>query len=212
MRSGFKDADEHFRTWLELESNWSLATNARENRASVLKAGRAVADVLEVLEHDEETGIFIIPDTNALLAQTDPVAYRRVAGEARFVFMLLPAVLAELDRLKVEHRNPDVREKAKKAITRIKGWKQQGSLSEGVTVDRTIEVRAEHAEPNMADSLSWLDASNQDDRIVASVLALQCQYPAARLVLVSGDINLQNKADAASIETVEIPEPGASGE
>jgi hypothetical protein len=123
LRSLFKDADERFRTWLELESNWSIATDARENRASVFKAGGALADVLEVLQRDEETGIFVTPDTNALLAQIDPVAYRQVAGESRFVFMLLPAVLVELDRLKVEHRNADVREKAKKAITRIKGWK-----------------------------------------------------------------------------------------
>jgi predicted ribonuclease YlaK len=102
------------------------------------------------------------------------------------------------------HRNQDVREKAKKVITRIKGWRAQGPLLDGVLVDKTIIVRALHNEPKVADSLSWLDADNADDRIVASVLHIQATSPSAHVILVTGDINLQNKADAAMIETVEI--------
>jgi predicted ribonuclease YlaK len=57
----------------------------------------------------------------------------------------------------------------------------------------------------MSKTLSWLDADNRDDRIVASVLALEGEYPAAHVILVSGDINLLNKADAALIDTTEGP-------
>ena len=56
----------------------------------------------------------------------------------------------------------------------------------------------------MADSLSWLDADNADDRIIASVLHIQASSPSAHVILVTGDINLQNKADAAMIETAKI--------
>jgi predicted ribonuclease YlaK len=38
-----------------------------------------------------------------------------------------------------------------------------------------------------------------------AILALQAEYPSAHVILVSGDINIQNKADAALIETIEGP-------
>ena len=60
-------------------------------------------------------------------------------------------------------------------------------------------------EPDLKNTLSWLDPSNNDDRIIASVLALQADSPSAQVILVSGDINLLNKADVAMIETAELP-------
>jgi predicted ribonuclease YlaK len=57
----------------------------------------------------------------------------------------------------------------------------------------------------MTNTLSWLDSSVPDDRIIASVLALQADRPGAAVVLVSSDINLLNKADAALVESAETP-------
>jgi len=72
-------------------------------------------------------------------------------------------------------------------------------------VDKTITVRASSREPDFKNTLSWLDKDNNDDRIVASVLAQQAEFPSAQVILVSGDINLPNKADVALIETAELP-------
>jgi len=72
-------------------------------------------------------------------------------------------------------------------------------------VDRTITVKTRHNEPDMNRTLRWLDRDVADDRIVACVVALQTDYPACRVVLVTGDINLQNKADAAFVETADAP-------
>jgi len=197
------DADQLFRVWLELQDNWKLSPRPAENEAALRADASSLEQILAVLEVTGATAVVVVPDTNSLLARPDPTGYRAVVGEESFIFMLLPTVLGELDRLKVEHRNPDVREKARSMITRIKGWRQQGSLSSGVTVDKSITVKACHSEPNMGTTLPWLDADIQDDRIVASVLALQAEQPSARIVLVTEDINLQNKADAALIETAE---------
>ena len=202
-----QDADKEFRIWLELghSNNWSLSSNRATNEVELRAAARKLEPILDVLDKTGNSKVMLVPDTNSLLAVADPAKYRSVAGNSSFTFMLLPTVLGELDRLKVEHRNDDVREKAKKVITRIKGWRKQGSLMSGVTVDRSITVRAAHSEPDMKATLSWLDANIQDDRIVASVLALQSEQPSACIVLVTGDINLQNKADAALIATAEVP-------
>jgi predicted ribonuclease YlaK len=61
-------------------------------------------------------------------------------------------------------------------------------------------------EPRMADLPSWLDPNNQDDRIVGSLLEIQCAQPSAVVVLVTDDMNLQNKAEMAFLPWSEPPE------
>lgn len=203
LHKRFESADEAFRVWLDFDSNWSLTGSPPENQRAMRKSMDDVLAVLKILSQVGAPGVILVPDTNALIAECDPVQYRVMASSS-FTFLLLPTVLAELDKLKVEHRNTDVRDKAERAVKRIKGWRDQGSLRTGVTVDKTITVRADHVEPDMKNTLSWLDSANSDDRIVASVVAVQAANPAARVVLVTRDINLQNKADAALIEVAEL--------
>lgn len=205
LATQFKDGDEHVRSWLDLNAGWSVSPNAVENAKRARDSAEPLQRILDVLDVASKAETILVPDTNSMIGEGDPVKYRTVVGQNAFVFMLLPTVLGELDRLKVEHRNPDVREKAKQVITRIKGWRNQGSLPNGVIVDKTIQVKSSHSEPDMKNTLSWLDPNNNDDRIIASVLALQGAHPAANVILVSGDINMQNKADAALIETIEGP-------
>ena len=190
--------------WVESSSNWSITANPANNVESLRRDAGKYHDVLAILEAGGATTEILIPDTNALVSEPDPEQYRAVVASEKFIIMLLPAVLGELDNLKNNHRNPEFREKVRKTITRIKGWRNQGSLREGVTVNRDITVKAIAREPDTKASLSWLDFDNQDDRIIASVLEVQAANPTARVVLVTGDINLCNKADVARIETAEL--------
>ena len=199
-----RDGEKHFWNWLELGSNWSLSTDKASNEKKIREAAAELRAVVAVLSAGSHEQVIFIPDTNSLLGSADPTDYRGISKTKAFEFLLLPTVLAELDELKMLHRNPDVRDKAKKIITRIKGWRAQGPLLDGVIVDKTIRVRAVHNEPKVTDSLSWLDPDNADDRIIASVLHIQATSPSSHVILVTGDINLQNKADAAMIETAEI--------
>jgi hypothetical protein len=200
-----EEGDKQFRDWLELNGSWSVTQDPQENAKNARASAAPLEEILNVLDVAGEAELILVPDTNSLLATADPTEYRAVAGQDAFVFMLLPTVLGELDRLKIEHRNPDIREKAKKVITRIKGWRNQGSLPTGVAVDKSILVKTSHSEPDMKGTLSWLDPNNQDDRIIASILAIQGAQTASQVILVSGDINILNKADAALIETIEGP-------
>jgi len=205
LLSRLEDADKRFRDWLELDGSWSVTQNPTENARTAQVAAQPLEQILDVLDLASKEQLILVPDTNSLLSTADPIDYRKVVNQDSFVFMLLPTVLGELDRLKVEHRNDAVREKAKKIITRIKGWRNQGSLAAGVVIDKSIVVKASHSEPNMDKTLSWLDSNNQDDRIIASVLALEGDYSSSQVILISGDINLLNKADAALIDTAEVP-------
>jgi hypothetical protein len=202
-------ADEDVRTWVELGRNYGLRVDRAHNERVLRADGAAVAKVLAVLESIGDGGVMLVPDTSSIMDRPDPTAYRGIAGADRFTFVLLPTVLVELD----DHKGGDSerrRELAKKVIARISGWRDQArrtgsALGDGVTVDKTITVRAEHEEPDVESSLRWLDPDVSDDRIVASVLSIEAQHPAARVVLVTGDVNLQNKADAALIEVADTP-------
>jgi hypothetical protein len=207
----WKEADERFReAWVELGTNHSLTPDRARNEAALRKDAAELAHVLSVLQGIGDDGVLLVPDTNSLVDQPDPAVYRPIVGRNDFRFVLLPPVLGELDELKIAHKNPDVREGAKSAITRIKGWRDQArragrTLNDGTIVDGSITVQSVHIEPDVKGSLSWLDAFVADDRIIAAVLAVAAEHPAARVVLVTGDVNLQNKADAAMLETADTP-------
>ena len=204
VKEAIERADGLYRTWLEFDQNWSLRPDLTDNEISFRADASKFDRLLDILDSASRTGVIVIPDTNSIVECPDPIRYRTVAGSASFTFVLLPTVLSELDDLKTLHRNPDFRDKAKRTIARIKGWRMQGRLRDGVTVDGTITVRAVPRDPKMHDSLSWLDPTIDDDRIIASVLEVQAANPSDQVVLVTGDINLLNKAEAACIDHAEV--------
>ena len=195
--------DKEVRTWIELGENWSLTSNRDDNEEKLRAASKQLEDLLAIVASTDGERI-LVPDTNVIANESDPTKYRHIAGHNTYAFLLLPTVLAELDTLKNAHRNPDFREKIKRAITRIKGWRTQGALLAGVTVHKTVTVRAIGTEPDMKNSLSWLDKENRDDRIIASVLEVQSDHPTSDVILVTEDVNLLNKADLASIAAREF--------
>jgi hypothetical protein len=76
---------------------------------------------LELLKKDKSE-ILIIPDTNAIIQYPDPKSYNKLIS-APFSFVILPTVLSGLDKLKVNHRNEEFRDKAKSVIKRLKGFR-----------------------------------------------------------------------------------------
>jgi predicted ribonuclease YlaK len=61
-------------------------------------------------------------------------------------------------------------------------------------------------EPNFENTLSWLSPDNNDDRIIASCFGVIKKQPHSIVILITADINMQNKADFAKINFLEPPE------
>jgi hypothetical protein len=177
-----------------------------------LKALDAMLSLLERLHGTSNRNPFFVPDTNALIFNPDIQKWRfDSAGE--FMLLLIPSVLSELDSLKVNHRVESVRDKSEKVINAIKECRRRATtigarLSDGVVlvtgVSRLMSVATE---PKMKDSLPWLDASNKDDQLLASMIEIMRLWPRSPVVLVTRDINLQNKAEFAKVPFVEPPLP-----
>jgi predicted ribonuclease YlaK len=118
-------------------------------------------------------------------------------------------VLAELDKHKVAHKNQRVRKTTESLIGRMKEYRRRGRLTDGdgVTLVRDVSrFVALAVEPDLENSLPWLDARNNDDRILASFVEVMRRYPRSPVILVTRDFNLQNKAEFARLSFVEPPD------
>ena len=109
------------------------------------------------------------------------------------------SILSELDELKIKSSNQEFQKKVKSVIKRLKGYRNQGNLIKGVTVEKSITLKMIASEPNFNKTLSWLVSENNDDRIIASALEIQRNNPSSAVCIVTSDINLQNKTEMASL-------------
>ncbi len=196
-------AKESVLRWIDGNSSqWELTGSSEKNEVLLRAEFRPFDRLLEALEVHERV-VIVVPDTNALAENPNPRSYASIAGAERFTFGLVPSVLQELDHQKDHARVDSYREKVRRAVRMIKGWRAQGRLTEGVLVDRTITVKAFAKEPDFNRTLSWLDRDVQDDRTIASAFELQRQFPGAQVVLATRDVNLQNKAEIARLDWAE---------
>jgi hypothetical protein len=200
IQKEIQEADSALKKWLQFDTNWSVSLDRDANDGGFRNSLNDINALVKVFDSAPNAETILVPDTNILLEHIQPTDYARLSRAERFTILLLPTVLAELDTLKVNHRNESVRDKANAVIRTIKGWRSQGSLLTGITANKTITVRSVATEPKAAFFPSWLDKENYDDRIVASILQLSSECPNAEVFLVTGDINLQNKAEFASID------------
>ena len=180
--------------------------SAEQVRQQVEAAVEAQLGLLASLYDGSDGATIIVPDTNALLFNPNLEDWS-FPDATRFTVLLLPTVLAELDKQKVNYRSEPVQKKAEGLVTRIKGYRSRGSITAGVTLRKErSRLLAWALEPNVGESLPWLDAENNDDRILASVVEVMRKFPHSPGALVTRDINLQNKAELVQIPFLEPPD------
>jgi hypothetical protein len=185
-------------------------TSARNVQEAFNRANEALTQQESLLArlYDPSAGDAVfVPDTNALL-YNPALEQWKFPGAPTFTLVFTPTVLSELDELKINHRNVAVRDKAERLIRQIKEYRRRGRLADGVLIVAGVSTLQTIAmEPKLEDSLPWLDPTNNDDRFIAAVLEVMRLRPRAPVVLISRDINLQNKAEFAGLPFLEPPDP-----
>ena len=121
LRKSFKTLDE----LVEQQRTWN------SSRAEAFAKGdEAIGEILgpvDDLYDPEGPNSIVIPDTNALL--WNPALDDWVLPDVgQFTMQLTPPVLAELDALKVDRRNPAFTRKVESLIRRIKSYRQRGNV------------------------------------------------------------------------------------
>lgn len=212
VASTIEAVDNFMRRWIERPDTWDHSIPESLDAAKEV-AAREVArldGLLDIAARSGTDALRLVPDTNALIRNPDLASYARTAPSPTFVVHLVPTVLSELDDLKDRGKTQELRERAQSVVRRLKGLRDKGSLATGVSLTKSITVRAEAREVDVRATLDWLDPAVPDDRILASTLRLQSEHPAGTVVLVTSDLNLQNKADAVALPYIETPPTVAS--
>lgn len=201
------EIDKFVLEWIEKKSGWTndIPSSIEEAKQTFHERVGGFYDLLDILNTSESSNVILVPDTNSLIAEPDFSKYESTIHQKNLTIVLVPTVLSELDRLKIIHREPDFREKVNSVIRRIKGLRNQGNLQRGVIFNKTIFIKMRATEPQFSKTLSWLDATNNDDRVIASVLEIQRENPSSITLLITADINLQNKAEMAKLPFRELP-------
>jgi hypothetical protein len=167
-------------------------------------------DALQILLgtfHSKEKEFLFVPDTNALL-YNPKIDLWRFKDVEKFTLILAPTILSELDELKINHKNQSVRQTSERLIKQIKEYRRRGSLIDGVTIIKNkIRLQSIAIEPTFSESLPWLDPENNDDRFIATVFEIVKNHLRSVVILVTRDINMQNKAGFSCLPYNEPPEP-----
>ena len=187
------------------QQNNTWYKNTKEAFDEAVQALKIQCNLLSRLYDPSEGEVIFVPDTNALINNPNLESWTFLEYPQFSVF-LLPTVLSELDLLKINHRNDEVRNKSESLIRRIKEYRRRGKLTDGVTVIKgRIKIQSIAIEPDMKASLPWLVPDNRDDRILAGVIEVMRARPRSIVKAVSCDINFQNKAEFANIPFEEPP-------
>lgn len=189
---------------------WGIPASIAEAKSRALTEVERARRALQLLGAVGLGGVHVVPDTSALMRQPELETYGTAVGADAATIHLVPTVLGEIDNLKDQGRTPEVREKAMKLSTRIKGLRDRGRLTEGVTVAGKIMAIADPRDPSFEHLPAWLDRTTPDDRVLASALVLQAANPNSVVWLVAADINIQNKAEVCGLpyaEPVDVSAP-----
>jgi hypothetical protein len=190
--------------WLERPGGDYTVPSTIPAAIKTLRENVAVLRDARTLLPTDPIPVRLVVDTNTLIDDPDLTVYAGQIGP-RYRVHLLPVVLRELDDHKRAHRNPDVREAARRADRRLKGLRDNGDVRAGVRVAGEISAVFEHIEPRDDGLPSWLDLTVPDDRFLASVLLLQSAHPGSALFVATGDLNLQTKLSVVRLPFIELP-------
>jgi hypothetical protein len=187
------------------QSERTYTRTTEEALDEALEALREQVEAVEALYDPAPGEPVFVPDANAVIWNPDLEQWTFDAAP-RFSIVLTSTLLGELDDLKMPRRGESVREKAEGAIRRIKEYARRGDIYAGVPLkaDRST-VRMTAAEPDFENTLPWIDPTIKDDRLLAACLEIVREHPHSPVVLVTRDVNLQNKARHAGIPFVEPP-------
>ena len=138
---------------------------------------------------------YFIVDTSVILY--DKNAIKSFSGN----FVCLPVtVLDELDRFK---EKPGLLGESARTVNRyLDNLRRYGKLNEGV-YDEANDITVQILVPEPAEEAIklGLDASSGDNRIISAALDLRVSNPAAKICVITKDINLRVKCNALGIDS-----------
>ena len=142
-------------------------------------------------------------DTNIFLhfQPFDQIRWAKELRCERVILILSQMVVHELDRLKDEHSNDRIRNRARTNLSKL-----HDIIDAGGTIEPHVELRFEEVPPMVSYIDLGLDRSRNDDQLIASVYAYRTLHEDERIVIITNDTGLRLKCRIRQIECVKLRE------
>lgn len=141
----------------------------------------------------------VVLDTNVLLSDPETLLAFPDAE------VIVPdVVLSEIDKLKTQRVDPDLRYKGREVSRMLFEMSENGSLTDGIAMPGGGRVRVVGLDPD-APMPEGLSAKNADDRILAVAMQI-CSAGCEDLTLVTNDLNMLIKAQTLGVKVERRPE------
>ena len=187
---------------IELKHDWLIEKTIKANVTYINKNISFLFEIFNILEENKK-GYMLVLDADILVSLEGGLSsVKEKVGFKDFELVLLPSVLDEIKKIINSQFPKHIRENGEKIIAEIRELKKQGTLFEGVKF-RDYMIIVPPKESDFSNTLNWLDQSSLEDRIIAAVLAFEHTHHDKIVVLVTENINLQNKAEMASLPVIE---------
>jgi rRNA-processing protein FCF1 len=153
----------------------------------------------------EPSRLIVMPDTNALLQDPAIEDWVLVEGNEPVTIVIAQIVVTELDRKKIDG-NASVARKAESLIRRFDEYGRRGDTlaPDGVRLRGSVRFRELPLAPNMSLMPGGLDPAHADDCALAAAISLTATHLSSRIVLVTRDRNLRNKARRYAVPAVDV--------
>ncbi|MFQ6096132.1 MAG: PIN domain-containing protein [Armatimonadota bacterium] len=143
-------------------------------------------------------------DTNVFLHYQafDHIPWLSVLDSSSALIVVPWVVIEELDKQKDEHARRKIRERARRALSKLTEVGRKGGA---VELQPCVDILVELQPPALDFQKHGLDPLRADDQLFASMIAFRHTHPDCDLVLVAHDVTNQLRALRHDIAAVEPP-------
>lgn len=164
-----------------------------EQLNSVMKSMDLLFDLVSLAYQVTEDYCLMIPDSRALLANPEFEKWT-FEGIEKFKILLLPVIANELDKAPA---NDEIKNK-------ILDYTKRGNLLDGVKINEKNSIQFV-SDLQVEKTLSWLDLSDHYDSVIAAYLEIVKANPHTRVILVTKDASLAEKASSINVPHMKPP-------
>jgi hypothetical protein len=188
----------------------TIGKNVNSNSEAVNMFEEAIKPFFEFLNeliNHSYNEIILIPDTNVIIEWPNVEEYGSFFKISNYLVIFTSTVIGELDDLKIKRLEKDFHQKVTDAIHYLYALHDKGDVINGVKLNNGVTAIMRATDPNFSNLPSWINPNNNDDKIIGSVLELQREKPGAKIIVISNDINMNNKCSLANIPCIKLSKP-----
>ncbi|MBN2651930.1 MAG: hypothetical protein JXR63_06060 [Spirochaetales bacterium] len=179
---------------LALRPDWILQKDNRKNLDIIRDDFKFLYNLVDSLGSNFEMNhyLLIVPDVDTLINIEDFHVFERLVGKNLAIVAIMKSVMDDIHDVSQMYLDEETTAKAQRVLERLNDANLNESYN-NLTFSFVEDFKLK------AMPARWLDFHNDEDVLLADILELSKSYSSAFVVLMSSNIDIQNKAELLKI-------------